>query len=375
MPFTRPTLSDLRAHVAADITSGLPTADGLLRFSNMNVMGKALAGMAHLHYGYLDWIARQSVPFTCTGEYLEAWAALKKVYRKKAAFARGQVTFKGTPGVVIDAGTEVVRGDTASFTTLTTATINSEGAVIVSIIAEVAGEQGNTAIGSLIRLGSSLDGVQSTGAVTSVITGGADQEEDGNLFSRMIDAFQNTPKGGSGADYVAWAKEVSGVTRAWCAPNGFGAGTVIVYAMLDDANAEHGGFPQGRNGVSSKDVRATPANTATGDQLIIANSMFPEQPVTAMVYLCAPEDRTINFTLSGLTGASTATRDALAGAIAEVLAEQGAPLNDGSYIELSAVDSAIAAIAGTAGFVMTSPTQNIVNQLGSLPVLGSITYS
>lgn len=94
-----------------------------------------------------------------------------------------------------------------------------------------------------------------------------------------------------------------------------------------------------------------------------------------MVYLCAPEDRTINFTLSGLTGASTATRSALAGAIAEVLAEQGAPLNDGSYIELSAVDSAIAAIAGTAGFVMTAPMQNITNQLGSLPVLGTITYS
>src|SRR3979490_670082 len=127
MPFTRPTLSDLRSRIAADITSGVPTADGLLRFSNLQILGKALAGLDHLNYGYLDWIAKQGVPYTASGEFLEAWAALKKVYRKTSTAAAGTVTFRGIAGTVLDAGTEVVRGDSATFTVQATATVGSDG--------------------------------------------------------------------------------------------------------------------------------------------------------------------------------------------------------------------------------------------------------
>ncbi len=374
MPFLRPTLTELRAQVAADITAGLPTADGLLRFSNLSILGTAVAGMSHLNFGYLDWIAKQAIPFTASAEYLEGWAALKKIYRKRASAAVGQVTLLGTPGVLIDAGTEVVRADAAIFTATDTVRVASNGKAIVPVQAAGVGESGNTAVGSAMTLGSSITGVQSVGAVTSVITGGAEQENDDSLFERMLDAFQNTPKGGSGADYVAWAKEVSGVTRAWCAPNGYGAGTVIVYAMLDDANADQNGFPQGSNGLSSEDPRATSSTTATGDQLNIANHLFQVQPVTAMVYVCSPVPRAENFTLTGLSNASTTTRAAVEAAIREVLAEQGAP-KKGSVVELQAIDSAIAAVSGTGGFVMTAPTQNIANVLGQLPVLGGVIYA
>ena len=39
---------------------------------------------------------------------------------------------------------------------------------------------------------------------------------------------------GDNDDYVAWATEVPGVTRAWCSPNGMGAGTVVVRFVRDD---------------------------------------------------------------------------------------------------------------------------------------------
>lgn len=374
MPFIRPTLSDLRSSVASDITSGIKTADGLLRFSNLQILGKAVAGLGHLNYGYLDWIAKQAVPYTASGEYLEAWAALKKIYRKTSTQAKGQVTFIGVPGTVIDAGTEVVRGDSVTFSASATVTLSSAGLAVLPVTAIEPGEVGNTPVGSLMVLGSSITGVQSSGAVTSAITSGADQEKDDSLFSRMLDAFQNTPKGGSGADYIAWAKEVSGVTRAWCAPNGFGAGTVVVYAMLDDSNADYDGFPQGTNGVSISDSRSTPSNRATGDQLTIANSIFVEQPVTAMVYVCSPIPKPINFTLGGLSNASTTTRASIAAAIVNVLSEQGVPLSNGSFVALSAIESAIAAVAMTEGFVTISPANNLVNEIGLLPVIGTITY-
>lgn len=374
MPFTRPTLSDLRSSVASDITSGIKTADGLLRFSNLQILGKAVAGLGHLNYGYLDWIAKQAVPYTASGEYLESWAALKKIYRKTSTQAKGQVTFIGVPGTVIDAGTEVVRSDSVAFSASATVTLSSAGLAVLPVTAIEPGEAGNTPVGSLMVLGSSITGVQSSGAVTSAITSGADQEKDDSLFSRMLDAFQNTPKGGSGADYIAWAKEVAGVTRAWCAPNGFGAGTVVVYAMLDDANADYDGFPQGTNGVSVNDSRSTPSNRATGDQLTIANSIFVEQPVTAMVYVCSPIPKPINFTLGGLSNASTTTRASIAAAIVNVLSEQGVPLSNGSFVALSAIESAIAAVAMTEGFVTVSPANNLVNEIGLLPVIGTITY-
>lgn len=375
MPYPRPTLSELRARVASDITSGIPTADGLLRFSNLQILGKAVAGLDHLNYGYLDWIAKQAVPYTSSGEFLQAWAALKNVYQKTASFAGGSVTFPGTVGATIDSGTEISRSDSFTFTTQAPATVGVGGMVTVQVLADLAGEASNTQVGSLMTLGVSVDGISSSGAVTTAITGGADQESEDALFQRMLEAYQNIPMGGSVTDYPIWAKAVPGVTRAWVAPNGFGAGTVVVYVMFDEANADHQGFPQGTNGISSSDNRVTSGNLAAGDQLTVANSIFPKQPVTAMVYACSPIGAPKNFTITGLTGASIATRAAVASAISEVFMEQGAPLTDGSFVALSDIDSAIAAIASTKGFVITSPVANITNVLGYLPTLGSITYS
>lgn len=375
MPFQRPTLSDLRSRVAADITSGLPTADGLLRFSNLTILGKALAGLDHLNYSYLDWIAKQGVPYTASGEFLQAWAALKNVYQKDASQASVVVTLPASAGAIIDEGTQIVRGDSATFTTQATVTAGSGGSVAVTVTADLAGEAGNTPVDSLMTLGSSIPGVQSSGAVTAVITDGFDQETEDSLFARMLAAYQSTPNGGSQNDYVTWALAVAGVTRAWCSPNGFGTGTVVVYVMFDGANSANQGFPQGTNGISANDNRITSGNLAAGDQLTVANAIFIEQPVTAMTYVCSPIANPIPFTLTGLTGASTATRAAIAAAIAEVLMEQGAPLTDGSEVDLSDVGSAISAIAGTKGFVITSPVANITNTLGHLPTLGVITYA
>lgn len=375
MSFARPTLSELRSQVAADITSGLPTADGLLRFSNLQILGKAVAGLGHLNYGYLDWIAKQSVPYTASGEYLESWAALKKVYRKTARAGSGAVTFRGNPGVVLNAGTQVVRSDTATFTVQNSVVVNASGVVVVTVKADAAGEPGNTPIGSLMTLAVSVDGIQSSGAVTASITGGADQELDDALFERMLEAYQSTPNGGSNTDYPIWAKAVPGVTRAWCAPNGFGTGTVVVYVMFDEANIDYQGFPQGKDGISSRDNRVTSGNLAQGDQLTVANSIFDEQPVTAMTYLCSPIEKPQNFTISGLRNASTLVRDAVSAAISDVFREYGQPLSNGSVVALSDIDSAIAAISSTKGFVITSPMVNIANTAGYLPTLGVITYS
>lgn len=372
MPFSRPTLTDLRQQVASDIASSLQGSDPLLRFANLKITGTAQAGLAHLNYGYLDWIAKQAVPYTSTGEFLEAWGALKNVYRKAATPATGTVTFAGASGT-IPAGTTVVRGDGVTYTTNADGTV-SGSSVTVAVTATTAGSAGNCDPGTAMTLGTAITGIQSGGVAAAAFTGGADVEIDDDFAPRVLAAYQAAPQGGAAADYINWALAVPGVTRAWVAPNGFGAGTVVVYVMFDIAEAAHGGFPQGSNGVSANDQGpgGVPRGVvATGDQLNVANAILPLQPVTALVYVCAPIANTINFTISGLTGASTATKAAIASAISGVFALSGAP---GGTVYLSDIESAIAAVPNTSGFVITSPVGNITNTTGQLPVLGTVNY-
>lgn len=379
MPFSRPTLSQLRQQIGADIQASLPGSGGLLRYSNLGIMGDVQAGGLNGLYGYLDWIALQGVPFTATDEYLEGWAALKGVTRKAASKATGAASFAGTNGAVIPAGTAVTRADGIAFTTVADATVTA-GFATPALLASAAGAAGNGTSGSALTLGIGISGVSSTGQTTTAFTDGADVEGDDSLRSRMLKAYAQPPQGGALTDYEEWALAVPGVTRTWARGNLMGAGTVTVYFMMDEVEISHGGFPQGTDGVAGDEVRDTPA---TGDQLAVADTIYPLQPVTALVYAVAPLPNAISLTIAGLAGASTATKAAIAAAIRSALLLNAVP---GGTTNVSTIELAIAAIPAAAGFVITAITAsagtvspgaagNIVSNAGHLPVLGTLTWS
>jgi uncharacterized phage protein gp47/JayE len=386
MPFQRKTLSTLLSEVAADISSSLQGADALLRFAVLKIVGKVQAAMCNLQFGYLDWIARQAVPFTAEDEYLIGWAALKGVYQKEESKAQLTAQFPGAAGKVLSSGTPIARGDGVTYTTSTTGTVDGSGNVSVTIIADVAGSAGNADAGTAVSLSVAVDGIQQGGTVTGTVASGADIEDNDDLRSRMLDAYQNPPQGGDSADYVQWALAVAGVTRAWCAPNGFGAGTVVVYTMWDSAEVAHNGFPQGTDGVSQNDKGpgGTPRGVvASGDQLVVADSIVTKQPVTALVYSCAPIANNLTITLSGLTSATTATRAAIASAIADVLFRNGDPR--AGTINRDDISAAIRSVSATSGFLITliqgvvgstttTYSGNITSGFGQLPVLANVLY-
>lgn len=378
MPYARPTLSQLITQVLQDIAAGLDGADPLLRFNNLNITGVALANLINGVYGYLDWISQQAVPVTSSGEFLLGWAALKNVYQEPATQATGMVSFPGTSGVDLPSGTPITRGDGVGYVTTADATVSGT-AVVAPAIANAdptgqTGAFGNCSIGTTFTLGISISGIQSDGTAATAFTGGADIESEDSVMTRMLQAYQNVPQGGAAQDYVTWALAVPGVTRAWCNGNGFGAGTVVVYTMFDSAEGSHGGFPQGTNGVATGETRSP--TTATGDQLAVANAIFPKQPVTALVYSYAPVANPINFAFTGTSGWSAATKTAVQNAINSVFLQYGAPVTTViPNIDISLIESEIAAISGTAGFVMTSPAANIPNVIGQMPTIGTTSYS
>ena len=369
MPFSRPTLTELRNIVAQDIEAQLPGSDALLRFSNLKITGDAQANLAHLHYGYLDYIALQSVPFTATDEYLEAWAALKRVYRKPAAQSTGSVTLNGSPGAGIATGVPLVRGDGLEYTTTSDGVVSADGSVTVNVVANAdpngeTGANGNCPAGTILTLGTAIAGIQSNG-VTGLFAGGADVESDDAFRARMIFAFQNPPQGGSDPDYIIWSREVPGVTRSWVVRNGFGAGTVVVYVMFDDSESQYDGFPQGSDGVATKEDRGI---VATGDQLVVANHIYEVQPVTALVYVCAPVPFQVDFSILGIPVAS---QESVTQAIKDIFFAYGSP---GGRVPISYIWSAISSVPGVKDFVIQSPSGDIICPAGHLPVIGEIDW-
>lgn len=380
MPYNRPTLTELRARNLAAIESELKGIGTPLRFSNLNIIGTADAGLAYLHYGYLDWIAKQSVPWSATDENLAGWAALKSVTQKSANAGTNNATiFTGTAGATLPAGTVLNRGDGYQYTTDVEVEIGSLGTATGAITAVLpdpnddptgGGDAGNTPAGTQLTLDVSISGIDSTATISTAITDGADIETEDAFRTRTLLAYQNTPQGGNDDDYEGWALEVAGVTRAWTARRLMGAGTVGIYIMIDGTDESNHGFPVGTDGISELDDWS--AVKATGDQGRVADYIFPLQPVTALVYVCSPIQKTVNFIIDGISTADSTTTAAIDAAIDSVFFESGNPT--GGKILLSDLVIALSNVSGTSGFILTSPSANIITAIGELPVRGTVTY-
>lgn len=377
MAFDRPTLTQLKSTVAADIQSSLQGSDALLRFSSLKISGVAMAHLAHDQYGYLDYIAAQSVPWTATEENAYAWGALKGVTPGAAVAAtNGAVTFSGENDKVIPAGTQMVWGG-VTYTVDADATVVG-GQVVVNAAASTAGADGNAPVGAVMTLGVAIEGINSNGAVTTAFTDGADAEDPDTFKTRMLAAYAQPPQGGAQSDYVGWAKQAPGVTRAWCKPMGMGPGTVVVYVMMDQVEAAHNGFPQGSNGCASGEARAA---TASGDQLAVADYIYPLRPVQSLVYVCSPIPAPVNFTIAGISGASDSVKAAVAAALAGVCTQNqvlpGVSQTGGQAtytVNLAPFEAALAAVSGAVNALISAPAGNITLTIGQLPVVGTITY-
>jgi uncharacterized phage protein gp47/JayE len=79
--------------------------------------------------------------------------------------------------------------------------------------------------------------------MADTIAGGFDTEDLEVWRARVLERYYWTPQGGADGDYVVWAKEVPGVTRAWTYRHWMGTGTVgvmiassdLINPILDDA--------------------------------------------------------------------------------------------------------------------------------------------
>jgi uncharacterized phage protein gp47/JayE len=148
---------------------------------------------------------------------------------------------------------------------------------------------------------------------------------------------------------------------------GHGPGTVIVFPMFDDARASDGGFPQGDDGCATEETRGP---TATGDQLLVADHIWPVRPVTALVHVEAARPHPVDITLLELAPNTPET-------IADIIVS----LNDmflhtsqvAGVIYPSDIYTAILVTPGVLTFAVSSPTLPVHAGPGELPVMGILT--
>lgn len=352
MPYSRPTIADLVDRILADIEAGLPEADSRLRRSVLDVLGRAEAGVAHGLYGYIDWIARQVLPDTAEAEFLERHAAIWGLARNPASPAAGTVTFTGTGGGTVPAGAVFQRSDGTEYATDGEVTI-AGGMADAAVTAEAAGAAGNAAAGVKLSLVSPVSGVMSSATVDGDgLSGGADTEADAALLARLLARIQRPPHGGAWADYIAWAFEISGVTRAWVYPQELGAGTVTVRVMTDDTTAN--GIP------AAATIEAVQAHIEVA------------RPVTADVTVVAPVPVTLDPEISGLNPVSDSVKAAVEAEIRDLLRREAEP---GGAILVSHIREAISIAAGEVDHALVAPVADVAHATGEIAVFGAITWS
>ncbi len=380
MPFKRKTLSELRTENQQFMQAELERVGALLRYGNLKVLADMDAGMAHLHYAYLDYIALQTNPFTATDEWLAGWMALKQTYRKAATAAKSPaVKATGTAGVELPAGTVLNRADGYQYVTDSKLSISAGKSGTTSVTAVLSdisddvtggGNKGNADAGTLLTLDANIPGIDNTLMLIEPATGGADIETQEDFRQRGLLAYQNPPQGGSDADYKKWALEMPGITRAWVKRRGMGVGSVVVYIMCDDNGT--GGFPVGNDGVSS--LEEWGAIKATGDQGRVADHIYPLQSDVAIVYVCSPVKKLVNFTIAGIPNIDSSTVAEIEASITQLFYENGNPDGSGKIL-LSDINGALSHVERAKGYILTSPSQNIILDTGELPLLGEVKFT
>lgn len=267
MPFTRPTLSTIVDRIEADMESRLTGNVSLFRRAVLRILARVFAGAIHLLYGYLQWISKQVMVDQAETDVLDRHGLIWGITRKAAAYSIGIVEFTGVNTTVIPEGTEVQTEEGIVFVTTAEGTIAS-GTALVPVQASEAGTSGNIVDNTSLALISPITDIDTDCTASGDFTNGQDAETDEEYRARILQRIQNPPMGGTAADFVSWALEVSGVSKAWTFASTPVPGKVTVV------------------------IKGT-ASTDTVD-----NYISERMPITADLVVEDTDDKTVDFEIS-----------------------------------------------------------------------------
>lgn len=351
MPFERPSIPTIIERVTADLESRGFGADTRVRRSVLYVLARVIAGVAHGLYGFIAWASRQFLADTADEDNLIRIASLYGIIRTPATRAIGNVIFTGADRVVVPVGLRLQRADGYEYL-VTAEGIIAFGTITLPVQAISPGVAGNADADLQLAIAAQVSGLSAVGIVADVgIAGGADAESVGSLRDRVLTFLRKRPQGGAAHDYVAWAKEVPGVTRAWAKPHLNGLGTMGLFFVRDGDE-----------------------NPIPGPSAVAAVQAYIDglRPVTVKDFTTyAPVALPVNFVIA-LEPDSTAARLAVTAQLQDLFRRESEP---GVTIPLTHFAEAISLAAGEFDHDLTAPSADVTAGAGYMPTMGTVTWA
>ena len=289
---TTPTPSELRDQILTDIESGLGQSVPLLSKSVFRIIATAVGGVLSLLYRYGAWVREQIFTQTMNSDSLILRAAEYGMRRTPATKWTGTIEITGTDDTVVALGT-LFQYDGIVYRT--TAAVTISGTTTASAESLETGDEVDRIEGDIMEIVTPQTGVDKEATVTAVSQSGEDAEGDTSFRSRIMARQSRAPQGGAAADFVAWAREVSGVVKAFAFNTG--SGEVTVYPLV--------GY--------DADDRLPDSSKLTEVQTYVGST--ERCPLTASVVAAALSEVTFNITVTTLNPDTTALRTSIESAL------------------------------------------------------------
>jgi uncharacterized phage protein gp47/JayE len=366
MAFKTPSIQDVWTRLRNAMRAYLPGTDAWIEPSNLSVVGRSFSLVLDEAYSRLLYLYRQLFASTADGFHLEFRHAFEYgVSRKAAAPAQGVVSFTqtGSPAT-IPAGWLATAPNGIVYTFLTTAVPGAGGVTTVEIRAATDGANTNQLPFTPLTLVQDA-GYPSLPAECIVgaqgLGGGADVESDEDLRKRVLARKRQPPHGGSKSDYELWALEVPGVTRVFVSsfkatdPNQAHT-PLTVYPMFDDTRS---------NGVPT-----------AYDLSVVGQYIDQRRPVTARVYVAAPNPVPVSVRIADLRNDSAELRAAIISNLAAMFYERVPVVTGENNFTLPQawLDEAISRCDGYVRHRIVAPEDDLSFMPGSLPILGDVSF-
>lgn len=363
--YSIPTLERLVNRARADVEAALSNGAAWLRRVVEYGIAPVWAGLAYGLYGRLPTLANDIVPGPQNSPdglraHASQWLGSTGNPAQPATLP---ITGTGTEGTTISIGTIFRRADGALYSTAVEYTFGVDQVEVVSTAAEGEtgyGASGNTIVGAELTLVSEVPGIDGTwtvdGTPGETVGAGADQETHESLADRVSARGAEPPAGGRAADFVAWAREVSGVGEAWAYAGINGPGTVTVFFIRSDPDNP---IPDSTLVAAVQAYVVEQAPVAAGTIQVLAPTAVALDPVVA-----------IRPNTTAIQEAATASMRA------EVLLRRSpGDGTDSVYFDRSWLTDALSDALGEEGHTLTSPATDVALAIGELPVLGTPSYS
>lgn len=237
-----PTFREIRIQAQQDLNT---EADGALRAALINAIAYALAGIVYLFFKTLQFLSRQLFLDQAEEKFALLWASIFGVDPTPATAATGEVQITGTIGSTWLGGEVLRRADGVEYTIDAPGEMTGIEEATVTVTAVEAGEDGNCDVDTDLVFVSPPAGIDAEAIVVDEdgLSGGFEVETPAAVQARALEQIRAPRRGGSEADYVIWAKQVSGVGAAYARGSFLGIGTVLVVIAQEWDPTEPGDTP------------------------------------------------------------------------------------------------------------------------------------